>query len=401
MQHTTTLEDLIGIEYAKLGFFREVQEKIAELQASNLELTHKKRHIEAILNGITDVMVVLSSDLRIGSVNQVFKDVYKDSQPRGKYCYQIFRQQQHRCSSCPAMTALETNEICRQTVIYPLAGINRHFEITASPLRKPDGEPCRILLLKRDVTLEKEYQAKFYQAEKMATVGLLAAGVAHEINNPLTAIFGFAEGLKRRLPKLEGRLDGSDVQDFQEYVTTILKECQRCQGIVQSLLTFSRKPSPDYSSIDLNKLVDDTLVLLRNKLKQYPDRMIHLEFDKALPTIRGDASQLKQVVLNLLLNALDAVRFGGEITLRTINQNRDWVNLAVKDTGCGIAADHQSKLFEPFFTTKPVGQGIGMGLSICYNIIQQHGGEINVCSQQGLGSTFMVRLPREKQDGDL
>ena len=401
MQDPTTLEDLIGIEYAKLGFFREVQEKIAELQTSNLELTHKKRHIEAILNGITDVMVVLAPDLRIGSVNQVFKDTYKDSQPRGKYCYQVFRQQQHRCSSCPAMTALETNEVCRQTVIYQVSGINRHFELTASPLRKPDGEPCRILLLKRDVTLEKEYQAKFYQAEKMATVGLLAAGVAHEINNPLTAIFGFAEGLKRRLPKLEARLEEAEVRDLEEYTTTILKECQRCQGIVQSLLTFSRQPSPDFSSIDLNELVDDTLVLLRTRLKQYPDRVIHLKFEKALPAIRGDASQLKQVVMNLLLNALDAVCGGGEITVQTTNQNEEWVSLAVKDTGCGIAADHQSRLFEPFFTTKPVGQGIGMGLSICYNIVQQHGGEINLCSQEGIGSTFMVRLPRENQDGDI
>lgn len=395
MEKTTTLEDLIGIEYAKLGFFREVQEKIAELQASNLELTHKKRHIEAILNGITDVMVVLSLDLRISSVNRIFEEIYREARPIGKHCYRIFRDRQERCSSCPALKSLETNEVCRENIIYPVNGQNRHFEITASPLRNPDGKPCRILLLKRDVTLEKEYQAKFYQTERMATVGILAAGVAHEINNPLAAIHGFAEGLRRRLPKLQGRLEEDETEDFQEYTDTILKECRRCQEIVQSLLTFSRKPSAEFSPVDLNALVSETMKLLRIHLKDFPDNVIELKFSDTLPAVRGDGSQLRQVILNLLLNALDAVRTKGSIVVRTFARNGKWVNLAVEDTGCGIPYQDQDKLFEPFFTTKPVGRGIGMGLSTCYNVVQQHGGEITLCSQEGEGSTFMVRLPRD------
>jgi len=395
MEQITTLEDLIGIEYAKLGFFREVQEKIAELQASNLELVHKQRHIEAILKGITDVMVVLSKDLRISSVNHVFEEIYNEREPQGKYCYQVIRKQRQRCSECPAIRAFETNELCRQHVIYPVNGHNRQFEITASPLRNPDGQPCRILMLQRDVTLEKEYQAKFYQAERMATVGLLAAGVAHEINNPLTAILGFAEGLKRRLPKLEARIESDDIVDFQEYVGTILREGQRCQEIVQSLLTFSRKPSPNFSPIYLNALVNETLSLVRNKLKHCPRDLLTLNLEQSLPTIQGDVSQLKQVILNLVLNALDAVGSTGRVELRTFSHGEKWVHLAVEDSGCGIALEHQDKLFEPFFTTKTVGKGIGIGLSTCYNIVQQHGGEITVCSQQGKGSIFMVRLPRE------
>jgi two-component system, NtrC family, sensor kinase len=395
MELSTTLEDLIGIEYAKLGFFREVQEKIAELHASNLELVHKQRHIEAILKGITDVMVVLTRDLRISSVNHVFEAIYHDPKPQGKPCYQVIRRQFQCCSDCPAQRALETNELCRETVIYSVNGQNRHFEITASPLRNQDGQPCRILLLKRDVTLEKEYQAKFYQAERMATVGLLAAGVAHEINNPLTAILGFAQGLKRRLPKLEGRMESDDLVDFQEYIGTILREGQRCQEIVQSLLTFSRKPSPYFAPVNLNALVGETLSLVRNKLKHCPRDLLTLELDQTLPVIQGDVSQLKQVILNLVLNALDAIDGQGRVKLRTFSRGEKWVHLAVEDTGRGIALEHQDKLFEPFFTTKPVGQGIGIGLSTCYNIVQQHGGEITVCSEEGKGSTFMVRLPRE------
>ena len=144
----------------------------------------------------------------------------------------------HRVRS---LTAREDNQICRHLSIYPVDGKNRHFEITASPLRNPDGKPCLILLLMRDVTLEKELQAKYYQAQQMATIGMLAAGVAHEINNPLTAISGFAEGLKRRLPRLERKIDKELADDFNEYLGIILKECQRCQEIVQTLLTFGRQ----------------------------------------------------------------------------------------------------------------------------------------------------------------
>jgi two-component system, NtrC family, sensor kinase len=397
MEPKPTLEDLIGIEYAKLGFFREVQEKIAELQASNLELARKQRHIQAILKGITDVMAVLSLDLRIVSVNHWFYDVFGEAPPQGKFCYEVFRHTAQPCSSCPVITARDTNQVSRQQLIYPVDGKNRHFDTTASPLRTPQGEPCHILLIKRDVTLEKEYQAKYYQAETMATMGVLAAGVAHEINNPLAAISGFAEGLKRRLQRLGNGVDAELLEDFHEYTGIIVKECERCQEIVRSLLTFGRQKSADFSPVNLNALVTDTLKLLQNHLKQYPENHIRLDFDEWLPSISGDASQLKQVILNLLFNALDATLAKGSIKLRTFVGSEKWVGLAVEDTGNGIPAEHLNKLFEPFFTTKPVGKGIGIGLSTCYNIVHTHGGEIVVCSQQDQGSTFLVRLPREKQ----
>jgi two-component system, NtrC family, sensor kinase len=396
MEPKPTLEDLIGIEYAKLGFFREVQEKIAELQSSNSELARNQRQIQGILDGITDVMAVLSADLRIVSINQVFHEVFHDPHPEGKYCYQVFRQLETPCPSCPAATAFKTNRVCRQTSICAVGGQNRHFEITASPLRNSEGQPGQVLLLKRDVTLEKEYQAKYFLAERMATIGVLAAGVAHEINNPLTAISGFAEGLKRRLPRLRQQVETDLVEDFNEYVGIILKECQRCQEIVQGLLTFGRQRSADFSAVDLNAVLNDTLKLLHNHLKRYPKDIICLDLGDELPPVTGDASQLKQVILNLLFNALDAVETRGFITIRTYLSNENTVVLAMEDTGCGIPAENLDKLFEPFFTTKPVGKGIGIGLSTCYNIVLSHGGEIVVCSQEGEGSIFHVRLPCEK-----
>jgi hypothetical protein len=394
MKKHPTVEDLIGIEYAKLGFFREVQEKIGELHASNIELMRRKHHIQAILRGITDVMAVLSLDLRISSVNEVFHEVFGAEHPEGQYCYQVFRQREEPCPGCVALKARDTNSIFRELVITPVNGKNHHFEITASPLRNGDGVPCHILIVKRDVTLEKEYQAKYLQAEKMATVGFLAAGVAHEINNPLTAIYGFAEGLKRRMPRLEKCVDKELLDDFNEYIGIILKVCGRCQEIVQGLLSFSRQAPTDFASVDLNSLVADTLKLLQIHLKHQSQEIFQLELDDSLPPIRGDAPQLKQLILNLFHNALDAVREGGTITLRTYTEHGGWVVLAVEDTGCGVASEHLDKLFEPFFTTKPAGKGIGIGLSTCYNITREHGGEISVQSTQGQGSTFFVRLPR-------
>ncbi|MGC8492270.1 MAG: two-component system sensor histidine kinase NtrB [Syntrophobacteraceae bacterium] len=400
MEKKATIQDLIGLEYAKLGFFREAQDMIAELQASNRELADKQRHIQAILDGITDVMVVLSLDFRLTSVNGVFQEVFHEAEPLGKFCYQVMHQQDQPCAGCPALVARDTDQVSRQLLIFPVNGRNRHFEITASPLRDSDGKPSHILILRRDVTLEKEYQAKYYQAETMATMGVLAAGVAHEINNPLAAISGFAEGLKRRLPKLSTQAEPELVEDFSEYIGIILKECNRCREIVQNLLTFSRQKQNDFSPVDLNSVVTDTLKLLRGHLKGHPQDLIRLELEERLCRISGVESQLKQVLLNLLLNALDATREGGKITVRTVADN-GWVVLDVIDTGCGISSEHLSKLFEPFFTTKPVGKGIGIGLSTCYNIVNTHGGEIMACSEEGRGSTFRVKLAVRCSDDRL
>jgi len=177
-------------------------------------------------------------------------------------------------------------------------------------------------------------------------------------------------------------------------VATILNECNRCRDIVQGLLTFSPRQNAEYARVDLNQLVEDVLKLLQHQLRRYPPDSVRLALAASAPEARGVAPELKQVVLNLVLNGLDAIRDGGQITLLTAPSGEQEVVLHVVDTGCGIAPEHMAKLFEPFFTTKPAGQGTGVGLSTCYNIIRQHDGEIQVASKSGRGSTFTVRLPR-------
>ncbi len=239
MPHTTTLADLVGIEHCKLGFYQELQQKVEQLKSSNLELERKRTEIQALLDGITDLMVVLSEDMRIQRVNHVFAEWYPGIDPVGRRCWEVFRGTGSVCADCPALRALDRDEIVKDLCVYKLGERFRQFDIIASPLKAgPTGER-QVLLFKRDVTLEKEFQAQFYQAEKMATLGTLTAGVAHEINNPLTAINGFAQGLKRRIGRLQGQVDADLYEDFCEYTDTIIKECLRCRDIVRTLLTFS------------------------------------------------------------------------------------------------------------------------------------------------------------------
>jgi signal transduction histidine kinase len=389
----TTLEDLIGIEHSKLGFYQELQQKVEQLKTSNQELEKKRKEIQAVLDGITDLMLVLSEDLKIQRVNHVFSEWFPDIDPIGKYCYQIFRGKNSKCEDCPALRSLELEKVVKDLCIYKIDDKFRHFEIIASPLKTDPAGERNVLLFKRDVTLEKEFQAQFYQAEKMATVGALAAGVAHEINNPLAAISGFAEGLQRRIGRIREKVEPEVLDDFTEYTDTIIKECLRCRDIVRTLLTFSRPVASSLRPVDMNQCVRDTLFILKHHFKEQHSITVKTELQEALPIVMGDESQLKQVIINLFTNAFDATGEGDVIRIITNTGKNGGVELLVEDSGCGIPAELHDKLFEPFFTTKPVGKGIGIGLSTCYSIVTNHGGEITVTSKEGHGTSFKVSLP--------
>ncbi|WP_432738334.1 two-component system sensor histidine kinase NtrB [Maridesulfovibrio sp. FT414] len=392
MVNHTRLHDLIGIEHHKLNFFQELQQNIKELKEINRESEDQRCEITAILDGITDVMMVLSENMEIISVNRIFEKLFPGINPIGKKCYSLFRDTEKPCPECPAFKSLSTNAVCKDTAIFRIDGKNMQFDMIASPLRNPEVKENRILIFKRDVTMEKEYQAKFYQAEKMATIGVLAAGVAHEINNPMAAVAGFAEGIQRRLTRLDESIPDDLAEDLYDYTNTILKECLRCQDIVKTLLSFSRPVASEFLPVDLNQVAKDTLRLLDHQFRRYQHINLNMELTSPLHHIYGNEAQLKQVVLNLLTNAVDAVEEKGDISVRTFVED-DHVGLKVCDSGCGIPEENRDMLFEPFFTTKKVGRGIGIGLSTCYNIVREHRGEIIVDSEVGIGSCFTVRFP--------
>lgn len=391
---TTSLSDLIGIEHSKLGFFQELQQTVVELQQSNRELEEQRREIAAIIDGITDVMMVLSEDLRILSVNNQFHNLFPEGNPIGKHCHQLFRHTGDACPECPAFRSLSTNSVCKETAVFKIAGCSRQFEMIASPLKSPGGAENRVLIFKRDVTIEKEFQAKYYQAEKMATVGTLATGIAHEVNNPLMAISGYAEGIQRRLKKYVDLMPEEAAGEFLEYTDTILKECTRCQNIVRSLLSFGHPQTSAFGLVNLNDVITETLNILGYHLKKSCKLSLELELSDDLPHINADAPRLKQVVLNLLTNAADAMEGdGGILAVRSYLEDGDAIVIEVEDTGTGISPAIKDRLFDPFFTTKSVGKGVGIGLSTCYGIVQDHKGEIDIRSIEGEGSCFKVTLP--------
>jgi PAS domain S-box-containing protein len=226
-------------------------------------------------------------------------------------------------------------------------------------------------------------QEQLLQSEKMAAVGQLISGVAHELNNPLTAILGYSQLLQAE------ELTNSRGAD---YIEKLYKQAQRTHHIVQSLLSFARQHKPERKSVDLNQILEDTLILREYDMKLNSIR-IHREFEPDLPVTAGDFHQLQQVFLNILNNAVDAVvekGGNGEIWIRTaLAGNR--LRVEITDNGPGVKDPH--RVFDPFYTTKPVGKGTGLGLSICYGIVKEHGGEIQVRNSPPRGATFAIVLP--------
>ena len=246
------------------------------------------------------------------------------------------------------------------------------------------GKPCLLALI-RDITARKLLEQKAQQAEKLAAVGQLAAGVAHEINNPLGVILGFAQGMA---------CQAKAGDPLELPIKSIEREALRCKNLVQSLLTFARTSQTERAGMDLNATIEQAMSLVRAQVKMGQVEL-KVALSSGLPQILGNKNQLQQVVMNLAKNALDAMPNGGALTIKTElikSAPQSWVCLEVSDTGTGIPAPLQARLFEPFFTTKPVGQGTGLGLSLVAEIVKKHSGEIDVESAPGR-TVFRAKFP--------
>jgi two-component system NtrC family sensor kinase len=249
--------------------------------------------------------------------------------------------------------------------------------------------------------LEEEIQKKtseimkahdqLINAEKLASLGRMAAGVAHELNSPLTGIVTFAHLMLKRIPP-------ENTQDIED-LEVIIEQAERCSKIIKSLLGFSRKTSAEKVFVNINSLTENTISMVRNQAK-FHNIKFNLNFDESIPQIPTDPNQLQQVFINLLINAADAMNERGQVTVATrvssdTASGKKYVEVEFTDTGPGIPEEHLGRVFEPFFTTKPVGKGTGLGLAVSYGIIKKHGGNVFVRSEMGKGASFFVRLPVE------
>ena len=266
------------------------------------------------------------------------------------------------------------------------AGETRIINVAITPLVTKNFNVIGRLIIMDDITERVDLESQLSQADKLSSIGLLAAGVAHEVNTPLAVISSYAQMLAKQLqgdPQKSALLEKVTRQTF------------RASEIVNNLLNFSRTSGTEFTEVDVNKIITDTMALLEHQFKTTKIR-VQDELTGHLPLIEGNAGRLQQVFLNLFLNARDAMPQGG--TLRIATSNGDGVSVSVSDTGSGIAQEHIQRIYDPFFTTKSApreGQqkGTGLGLSVTYGIIQEHAGKIRVESRPGEGTTFYLDFP--------
>jgi two-component system, NtrC family, sensor kinase len=256
------------------------------------------------------------------------------------------------------------------------------LNVSITPLVSKSGERIGRLLLFDDVTQRERMEEQMTQTEKLTSLGLLAAGVAHEVNTPLAVISNYIQMLAKQMP---------DGDPKQAIIEKIVKQTFRASEIVNNLLNFSRTGAAEVADIDVNRVVEETLSLVAHPLKTSQIQVVR-QFGETLPAVRGSANKLQQVFLNLFLNARDAMPGGGMLEVRTAAHNGS-VEVEIADTGAGIPREHIHRIFDPFFTTKASGRGTGLGLSVSYGIIKEHSGKIDVRSTPGKGTSFHVEFP--------
>jgi PAS domain S-box-containing protein len=256
------------------------------------------------------------------------------------------------------------------------------LNVSITPLVGKSGERIGRLLLFDDVTQRERMEEQMSQTEKLSSLGLLAAGVAHEVNTPLAVISNYIQMLAKQMPESDPR---------QNIIEKIVKQTFRASEIVNNLLNFSRTGPGELADVDLNRVVEETLSLVAHPLKTGKIQVVK-QLTEGIPPVRGSANKLQQVFLNLFLNARDAMPSGGLLEVRSTAHNGS-VEIEVVDTGNGISREHIHRIFDPFFTTKATGRGTGLGLSVTYGIIKEHAGKIDVRSTPGRGTSFHVEFP--------
>jgi len=382
LQNITVVRDARG----RIAQIRGLMLDVTEQKTFQTQLQRERDFNQKILNTTQSMILVLDTAGLISYANRrCYEMGYREEEMVGRRLLELVEAAQRK----EFETALETTANGQQVENLELRarrsdGSSGYFSISLSPMRDEQNAVNNVVVVMTDITDAALLQAKLAHAERMATIGRLVSGVAHEVNNPLAAILGFTDLL------LENEeIPASAREDLQ----IILQETQRTKVIVQDLLSFARQRPVQRELVQVNNVLRQTI-----KLRSYDFTShgveVEQEFDEDLPPAMGDSQQLQQVFLNILNNAYDAVQETGrrgKILLRT-KQKRGSLEVSVIDNGTGIV--DPERIYDPFYTTKQPGKGTGLGLSICYGIVRAHGGEIQCWNNEnGDGSTFVVRIP--------
>jgi two-component system NtrC family sensor kinase len=365
----------------------------SEVALRTREIEAQRRFTSKIIDSLPVGLYVIDRVYRIQAWNRKretgTQGVARDD-ALGRTVFEVLHRQPRELLKQEFDHVFETGKIEEVEVTTDTPDGPRYYRISKIPMRLDGEHVTHVITIGEDVTESKLAQQQISQTEKLAAVGQLAAGVMHELNNPLATIGACIEALSARLDELPP----NPRQTVAEYLEIVQSELTRCKSIVDGLLDFSRPKGRAKYPVQVNQVAEDALFLLRHH-----DRFKRIKLDRRLaedlPPVEANAEQLMQVFLDLMLNAIDAMDGRGTLTIasRVSPARADEVWVEISDTGMGIPREDVAKIFEPFFTTKAPGQGTGLGLSIAYSIVQHHGGRIVVDSQLGSGSTFRVVLP--------
>ena len=358
---------------------------------------------EATFNSITDLISIHNIDFKIMRVNRSFANMFGMEPEKlvGKTCYEILHETKEPPEDCPHKKVLETKKPQQMDFFEPRFKI--YLEASVSPIFNEKEETIATVHIIKDITARKKSEQKLadayqelkdtqeqlLQSAKMAAMGQLAAGISHELNQPLTGIKGFAQAVLMDLEK---------ESPFRNDLNKIVGQVDRMDTIIKNVRFFARKSDFEMVELDINQVILNSLMLLSQQLKVHNIRVIQ-GLGSDIPKIQGDPNQLQQAFLNIISNARDAILNlnrpeGGEVRIQTsLSQDRNHVEVIFQDTGCGIPEGNLQHIFSPFFTTKSPNRGTGLGLSITYRIIENHQGKIDFKTKEGQGTTFNIVFP--------
>jgi two-component system, NtrC family, sensor kinase len=384
-----------------------------ELGARTREVKAQRHFIEQVVDALPVGLYVVDRDYRVQAWNHTRETGLQGiarGEALGRTIFEVLHRQPAESLRGEYDAVFASGELRQYETESPASSPGqspRTYRISKIPLRADGGDVTHVITVGEDVTAWKEAESRLAHTEKLAAIGQLAAGVMHEINNPLATIAACAETMALHFdngsaapPRTAVPGPGASATvpgQHAEYLRVIEAEVRRCKGIVEGLLDFSRARPADRAVVGINTVVEQTLFLLKHH-KRFKSVTVHSDLDtEHAVLVSANPEQLVQVFMALLLNAADAIDEAGSVTIRTRRakgRGADGGVIAeVIDEGTGIPRSALRKIFEPFYTTKPPGRGTGLGLSVCYGIVADHGGRMEVESEPGKGSTFRVILP--------
>lgn len=374
------------IDLGKESFFQMIFRDITEKKRLERKIIESKRNLEAIFDGIGDQLSIQSPDFKILRVNRAVVEKHSTTFQEliGKKCYEAYYQKTFPCEGCPLLVTLETRQPASAILKFP--EVERVHEIFSYPVSDETGKLLYMIEYVKDVTEEQRLQDQLIQSEKLAGIGILASGVAHEINNPLSGIIGMAEIA----------LEEEDPSKKKDYLADILTCGKRIGEIVNGLRSYSRTAKrEDLSVIDPHEILETSL-----KMVQLATKSVSVEVIKnfqPVEKIKANPGEIQQVFTNLMTNAFQAMNGGKSRLTLSSRSLKDFVEIKVSDNGVGIPSKHLNQIFDPFFTTKKTGEGTGLGLNIVYRIVTKYEGTIEVESTEGVGTTFTIKFPKWRE----